>query len=92
VQIHAWITTKPEAMTRRVTVAVTDRGSWVQAHRIIDPDGRRGHGLAVMSGCTAEVHIQRSAGGTTVVLVSHDMPQHPGVTRSLGGLGSGDAR
>jgi hypothetical protein len=27
-----------------------------------------------MSGCTAEMYIQRSAGGTTVVLVGNDAP------------------
>lgn len=73
VHLHAWVSTNAASGTRRVTVAVTDRGTWAHEHRSTAPAGYRGHGIAVMSGCTAEVHIQRSAGGTTVVLVGHDM-------------------
>lgn len=73
VHLHAWVSTNAATRTRRVTVAVTDRGNWAHEHRSTAPAGYRGHGIAVMSGCTAEVHIQRSAGGTTVVLVGHDL-------------------
>lgn len=76
VHLHAWVSTNAATRTRRITVAVTDRGSWAHEHRSTAPAGYRGHGIAVMSGCTAEVHIQRSAGGTTVVLVGHDLATH----------------
>lgn len=34
----------------------------------------RGHVLVVMSGCIAELHIQRSAAGTTVIMISAAVP------------------
>jgi anti-sigma regulatory factor (Ser/Thr protein kinase) len=72
--VHAWVSTDPRARGRRIGVAVTDRGRWAAHH----PDGpaphARGHGLAVMSGCMAELHIQRSVAGTTVVMVSAPVP------------------
>jgi len=74
VQLHAWRGAGSIPETRRVTVAITDRGSWNPAHRAVDSGGYRGHGLAVMSGLTASLHIQRSAGGTTVILVGNDTP------------------
>lgn len=72
--VHAWVSTDPRTRDRRVGVAVTDRGRWAAHH----PDGpaphARGHGLAVMSGCMAELHIQRSVAGTTVVMISAAVP------------------
>jgi len=53
----------------RVTAAVTDRGRWSPERRTVDPGGYRGHGLAVMTALMQRVHWQRSAAGTTVVLV-----------------------
>jgi serine/threonine-protein kinase RsbW len=61
--------------TRRVTVTITDHGDWRdRMHRAVDPADRRGHGLTVMSACTAETQVKRSAGGTTVTLISNDVP------------------
>jgi serine/threonine-protein kinase RsbW len=61
--------------TRRVTVSITDRGGWDGERRVIDPAGRRGHGLTVMSACTARTQIRHSADGTTVTLTSKDVPR-----------------
>ncbi len=74
VQVHGWCRAGSTPDSRRVTVTVTDRGDWGREHRTVDPAGHRGHGFAVMSGCTAEMHVQRSAGGTTFILVSNDAP------------------
>jgi serine/threonine-protein kinase RsbW len=72
--LHAWSSAGSTPATRRVTITVTDHGDWRREHRTVDPAGRRGHGFALMSACTAKMHIQRSAGGTTVTLVSKDAP------------------
>ncbi|MHA6631460.1 ATP-binding protein [Pseudonocardia sichuanensis] len=79
VHLHAWVSANCAAGTRRVTVAVTDHGDWSHRHRNTELAGYRGHGVTLMSGCMAEVHIQRSSGGTTVVLVGNDLPHHPGL-------------
>jgi serine/threonine-protein kinase RsbW len=60
--------------TRRITIAVVDHGDWNREHRAVDPAGARGNGLALMYACTAETRIVRSAHGTTVTLVSNDVP------------------
>lgn len=73
--LHAWLSTAPQLAGRRVAVAVTDRGRW-GAHQPATPSaGTRGHGLAVMSGCMAELHIQRSTAGTTVIMISAEVAQ-----------------
>ncbi|WP_158228337.1 ATP-binding protein [Pseudonocardia sp. MH-G8] len=77
VHVHAWVSANQAARTRHVTVAVTDHGDWAHQHRSTELAGYRGHGLTVMSGCMADVHIQRSSGGTTVVLVGNNLPTHP---------------
>lgn len=64
----------PPESKRRVTIAVSDRGRWSPERRTIDPGGHRGHGLTVMTAVMAAVHLQRSARGTMVVLVSHPTP------------------
>jgi len=56
---------------RVATVVVSDRGRWSPERHTLDRGGHRGHGLGVMTGLMAAVHLQRSARGTTVVLVSH---------------------
>jgi len=56
--------------SRSARISVTDRGSWNRAHRTTTGAEHRGHGLAVMGGCVAEVHLQRSPVGTSVLLVS----------------------
>lgn len=74
VEVHARSGTGSAPATRRVTVIISDLGSWDPDHRAVDDRRFRGHGLAVMSGLTADMHIQRSATGTTVILVGNDMP------------------
>jgi serine/threonine-protein kinase RsbW len=74
VQLHARSGGGSMPATRRVTVAISDRGSWNPEHRVVGDGGFRGHGLSVMSGLTADMHIQRGAAGTTVILVSNDAP------------------
>lgn len=74
VQVQARSGTGSAPATRRVTVMISDRGSWDPGHRAVDDRGFRGHGLAVMSGLTADMHIQRGAAGTTVILVGNDTP------------------
>lgn len=64
----------PPGSKRRATIAVSDRGRWSPERRTIDPGGHRGHGLTVMTAVMAAVHLQRSARGTMVVLVSHPTP------------------
>jgi serine/threonine-protein kinase RsbW len=72
--LHAWAARHPRSGDRRVVVTVTDRGRWAAYHPDDVPRAARGHGLVVMSGCMAELHIQRSAAGTTVVMISEDVP------------------
>jgi serine/threonine-protein kinase RsbW len=68
--VHAWVSTDPRTRRRRVVVAVTDRGRWAAHHPDSPAPQTRGHGLVVMSGCMAELHIQRSVAGTTVIMIS----------------------
>lgn len=68
--LHAWVSVDPRTRQRRVVVAVTDRGRWAAYHPDSPAPQARGHGLAMMSGCMAELHIQRSVAGTTVIMIS----------------------
>ncbi|MHA6783527.1 ATP-binding protein [Pseudonocardia saturnea] len=72
--LHAWTSTDPDTHMRRVVVAITDRGRWAAHHPDSPAPAARGHGLVVMTGCTAELHIQRSAAGTTVIMISSAVP------------------
>ena len=72
--LHAWLSTDPRTRDRRVVVAVTDRGRWAGHHPDSPAPHARGHGLAVMSGCMAELHVQRSAAGTTIIMISAAVP------------------
>lgn len=72
--LHAWTAQPPGAPRRRVVITVTDRGRWAAHHPDDVPLAARGHGLVVMGGCMAELHIQRSVAGTTVVMISEDVP------------------
>ena len=74
VHLHSWCDTGPTPASRRVTIVISDRGDWGRDHRTIDAAGRRGHGFVIMSGCTAEMHIQRGDSGTTIILISNDVP------------------
>lgn len=62
---------------RVATLVVSDRGRWTLDRRTVDPGGHRGHGLTVMTGMMAAVHLQRADGGTSVVLVSRPVPPSP---------------
>lgn len=70
----AWCGPGSTRATRRAIVTITDLGEWVHTHGAVVPALHRGHGLAVMSACTAETHVKRSAHGTTVTLISNDVP------------------
>jgi serine/threonine-protein kinase RsbW len=72
--LHAWCGPGSAPATRRATVTITDLGEWDRMHRAVDPANRRGRGLTVMSACTAETRVKRSAHGTTVTLISNDVP------------------
>jgi serine/threonine-protein kinase RsbW len=72
--LHAWCGPGSAPATRRATVAITDLGVWDHMHGAVDLANRRGHGLTVMSACTAETRVKRSAHGTTVTLISNDVP------------------
>ncbi|QJY47556.1 ATP-binding protein [Pseudonocardia broussonetiae] len=78
VTLHAWI--RRTAGARRVVATVLDRGRWGAHQPATPPAHTRGHGLAVMSGCMEEMHIQRGTAGTTVVLVSRPVGAAPDVT------------
>lgn len=71
--LHAWTSTDPDTHERRVVVTITDRGRWGAHHPAGPAPAARGHGLVVMTGCTAELHIQRSPAGTTVIMVSPEV-------------------
>jgi anti-sigma regulatory factor (Ser/Thr protein kinase) len=72
--LHAWVSVDPLGSTRRVVATVVDRGRWAAHHPGDHPLFARGHGLVVMSGCLAELHIQRSTAGTSVIMVSAAAP------------------
>jgi anti-sigma regulatory factor (Ser/Thr protein kinase) len=72
--LHAWVSVDPRTRERRVVVAVTDRGRWAAYQPDSPSPAARGHGLVMMSGCMAELHIQRSAAGTTVIMISAAVP------------------
>ncbi len=68
--LHAWVSINPRIRKCRIVITVTDRGRWAAYHPDSPAPQARGHGLAVMSGCMAELHIQRSVAGTTVIMIS----------------------
>lgn len=70
VHLEARVVRAADDRSRSAQISVTDRGSWNRAHRTTTGAEHRGHGLAVMGGCVAEVHLQRSPAGTSVLLVS----------------------
>lgn len=72
--LHAWVSAHPSTRHRGVVVTVTDHGRWAAHHPDSHAPDARGHGLAVMSGCMAELHIQRAAAGTTIVMISTAIP------------------
>lgn len=76
--LHAQCGVGSAPATRRVAITITDHGAWKRDHPVVSLAGPRGHGLAVMSACTAETEVMRSADGTTVTLISRDVPDlHP---------------
>ena len=72
--MHAWLSTATSTARRRVVVTVTDRGRWAAYHPSGVPARLRGRGLAMMQACMAEMHVQPSAAGTTVILASRAVP------------------
>jgi serine/threonine-protein kinase RsbW len=72
--MHAWLSTAADEARRRVVVTVTDRGRWAAYHPSAVPARLRGRGLAMMQACMAEMHVQPSAAGTTVILASRPVP------------------
>jgi anti-sigma regulatory factor (Ser/Thr protein kinase) len=76
VGLHASCGPGSAPATRRVIVSITDQGTWSGEHRVVDPAGRRGHGLTVMSTCVAESQIHRHSGtiGWAVIETGDDRP------------------
>lgn len=72
--LHAWVAIDHRTRTRRVVATVLDHGRWAAHHPDTYPLAARGHGLVVMNACLAELHIQRSAAGTTVIMISESLP------------------
>lgn len=72
--VHAWVSRDRCTGRRRVTATVIDRGRWATHHPDAGAAPTRGFGLVVMTGCVAHLHIDRSPGGTTVILVSPAIP------------------
>jgi serine/threonine-protein kinase RsbW len=70
-QLYAWEAVDPSGDSRRVVAVVTDRGRWKPA---LTGRRYRGRGLPMMAACMDEVHIQPSAGGTTVIMTSVPAP------------------
>jgi anti-sigma regulatory factor (Ser/Thr protein kinase) len=77
VRLHAWVSVDPRTRSRRVVSTVTDRGSWDPAHRGTELAEHRGRGMLLMRRVMAHLHVQRSARGTGVLLVSPDQPPVP---------------
>lgn len=87
--LHAWIATDPRTAHRRAVVAVTDRGRWAAHHPESPAPGARGHGLIMMSGCMAELHIQRADAGTTVIMISSAVPPAAAAPTNATSVGMG---
>jgi anti-sigma regulatory factor (Ser/Thr protein kinase) len=66
-QLYTWEAIDPSRESRRVVAVVTDHGRWKPA---LTGRRYRGRGLPMMAACMDEVHIQPSAGGTTVIMTS----------------------
>jgi serine/threonine-protein kinase RsbW len=66
-QLYTWEAVDPSRESRRVVAVVTDHGRWKPA---LTGRRYRGRGLPMMAACMDEVHIQPSAGGTTVIMTS----------------------
>jgi serine/threonine-protein kinase RsbW len=69
VRVYGWQVFRPSG--RCAVVTVTDDGRWRPArhHR-----SNRGRGLLMMHACTASVMIEPTDRGTTVIMVSCDVP------------------
>ncbi len=68
--LHAWVSTTPQTGERRLVATVTDRGSWAdEVERSSAQDRFRGRGLELMRGLVEQMYVQRSAGGTTIILI-----------------------
>ena len=67
--LHAWVSTTPRTGERRLVATITDRGRWPDYVEKTAADRFRGRGLQLMRGLVAQMHVQRSAGGTTIILI-----------------------
>jgi serine/threonine-protein kinase RsbW len=68
--LHAWVSTTPQTGERRLVATVTDRGRWPDhVERASGEDRFRGRGLELMRGLVEQMYVQRSAGGTTIILI-----------------------
>jgi serine/threonine-protein kinase RsbW len=73
IEVHGHVMTNPHGV-RYVEFTIRDHGQWIPHAACY---GSRGHGMAIMRACAAEVIIDHSAGGTTVVLRSRPLPRLP---------------
>lgn len=73
--LHAWVSVEPQTGDRRVVAAINDHGGWDPAYRSTTHADHRGNGLVLISACMDELHVQRSAGGTSVILISPAVPR-----------------
>jgi anti-sigma regulatory factor (Ser/Thr protein kinase) len=73
IEVHGNVITNPHGV-RRVEFTIRDHGRWVPPAACC---GSRGHGITIMHACAAEVIIDHSADGTTVVLRSRPLPRLP---------------
>jgi hypothetical protein len=87
--LHAWIATHASTAHRRAVVAVTDRGRWAAHHPESPAAAARGHGLIMMSGCMAELHIQPADAGTTVIMISSTVPPAAAAPTNATSVGMG---
>lgn len=72
--VHAWAATDLTTMRRHLVITVIDRGRWAAYHPESPAPILRGRGLAMMRACMHELHLQPSAAGTTVIMVSVAVP------------------
>lgn len=68
--MHAWLASTPARDDQHVVVSVIDRGRWAAYHPTAPAPRLRGRGLAMMQACMAQMHVQPSAAGTTVIMTS----------------------
>jgi serine/threonine-protein kinase RsbW len=78
IEVFGRVLTDPDGC-KRVELIVRDHGMW---RPIPEDRGNRQHGMTVMRGCVAEVIVDGTVEGTTVILRGQPVP--PPGRRSLG--------